>query len=102
MREYDADILIKYFYYFFQAFESKAMALVKKALRSHTKVLSAKHKEMFEEDEQEAVLDDQPMEIDEETNEAALKFALHILRSMNEDEHAHTLERSKRRLHVTL
>ena len=71
------------------------MALVKKSLRSHTKVLSAKHKELFEED-------DQQMEIDEETKEAALKFALHILRSMNEDEHAHTLERSKRRLHVTL
>uniref|UniRef100_A0A671VPG5 B30.2/SPRY domain-containing protein n=1 Tax=Sparus aurata TaxID=8175 RepID=A0A671VPG5_SPAAU len=77
-----------------QTFESKAIALVKNALRSHTKVLSAKHKEMFEEDKQEDVLDDQPMEIDEETNEAALKFALHILRSMNEDEHAHTLERS--------
>uniref|UniRef100_A0A671VJ69 NACHT domain-containing protein n=1 Tax=Sparus aurata TaxID=8175 RepID=A0A671VJ69_SPAAU len=75
-------------------FESKAMALVKEALRAHTKVLSAKHKEMFEEDKQEDVLDDQPMEIDEESKEAALKIALHILRSMNEDEHAHTLERS--------
>ncbi|XP_036928904.1 NACHT, LRR and PYD domains-containing protein 3-like isoform X2 [Acanthopagrus latus] len=77
-----------------KTFETKAMALVRKALRSHTKVLSAKHKEMSEEDEQEDVLDDQPMETDEETKEAALKIALHILRSMNEDEHAHTLERS--------
>ncbi|XP_030249310.1 NLR family CARD domain-containing protein 3-like isoform X7 [Sparus aurata] len=77
-----------------KTFESKAVALVRKALRSHTKVLSAKHKEMVEEDKQEDVRDDQPMEIDEETNEAALRIALHILRSMNEDEHAHTLERS--------
>ena len=78
------------------------MALVKKAVRSHMNVLSAKHKEMFEEDKQEDVLDDQLMAFDEETNEAALKFALHILRSMNEDEPAHTLEQSKRRLHFTL
>ncbi|XP_073340925.1 NLR family CARD domain-containing protein 3-like isoform X5 [Pagrus major] len=75
-------------------FESKAMALVKKALKTHKKVLSAKHKELLEEDKQEDVLDDQLVEIDEKTKEAALKIALHILTSMNEDEHAHTLEQS--------
>ncbi|XP_073340920.1 uncharacterized protein [Pagrus major] len=75
-------------------FESKAVTLLKKALRTHKKVLSAKHKELFEEDKQVDVLDDQLVETDEETKEAALKIALHILRSMKEDEHAHTLERS--------
>ena len=77
------------------------MAFVRQALRSHTKVLSAKHEGLFEEDNQEDTLDDQPVQFDEETNEAALKIALHILRTMNEDEHARTLEQSKR-LHVTV
>ncbi|XP_044062900.1 NACHT, LRR and PYD domains-containing protein 3-like isoform X2 [Siniperca chuatsi] len=75
-------------------FESKAMAFVKQALRTHQKVLSAKHKGLFEEDEQEDVIDGQPVEFDDETSEAALKIALHILRTMNEDEHAHILEQS--------
>lgn len=77
------------------------MAFVKTTLRTHKKVLSEKHKGLFEEEEQEDVLDDQPVECDVETSEAALKIALHILRAMHEDEHAHTLEQSKRR-RVTL
>lgn len=77
------------------------MAFVKQALTTHKKVLSTKHKGLFEEDEQEDTPDDQPVDFDDETNEAALKIALHILRTMNEDEHAHTLEQSKT-LHVTL
>ena len=82
-------------------FESKVMAFVKQALVTHKKVLSENHKELFEEDEQEDVLDVQPVEFDDETSEAALKIALHILRAMKADEHANTLEQSKR-LHVTL
>ncbi|XP_041798390.1 NACHT, LRR and PYD domains-containing protein 5-like isoform X3 [Chelmon rostratus] len=77
-----------------KVFEYKAMAFVKQALTTHKKVLSTKHKGLFEEDEQEDTPDDQPVDFDDETNEAALKIALHILRTMNEDEHAHTLEQS--------
>lgn len=82
-------------------FESKAINLLKQALKTHKKVLSAKHKGLFEEDEQDVILDDQQVESDGETSEAALKIALHILRTMNEDEHVRTLEQSKR-LHVTI
>ncbi len=77
------------------------MAFVKNALKTHKKVLSAQHKGLFEEAEQDFVLHDQQVEFDDEINEAALKIALHILRTMKEDEHAHTLEQSKR-VHVTL
>ncbi|XP_035862442.1 NACHT, LRR and PYD domains-containing protein 12-like isoform X4 [Sander lucioperca] len=77
-----------------KVFESKVMAFVEQALITHKKVLSENHKELFEEDEQEDVLDDQPVEFDDETSEAALKIALHILRAMKADEHVHTLEQS--------
>ncbi|KAM9353379.1 uncharacterized protein ABDE67_005752 [Symphorus nematophorus] len=77
-----------------KVFESKAIAFLTEALRSHKKVLSAKQEGLFEEDNQEDALDDQPVECDKETNEAALKIALHILRTMKEDGHALTLEQS--------
>ncbi|XP_061574099.1 protein NLRC3-like [Cololabis saira] len=71
-----------------KAFESKAMTFMNQALRKHTKVLSAKHKELFDGDEGEEELQD----CDDETSEAALKIALHVLRTMNEGEHVRTLE----------
>ncbi|XP_032364745.1 NACHT, LRR and PYD domains-containing protein 3 [Etheostoma spectabile] len=77
-----------------KVFESKVMAFVKQALVTHKKVLSEKHKDLFDEDEQEYVLDDQPVEFDDETSEAALKIALHILRAMRADDHVHTLKQS--------
>ncbi|XP_034729682.1 NACHT, LRR and PYD domains-containing protein 3-like isoform X2 [Etheostoma cragini] len=77
-----------------KVFESKVMAFVKQALVTHKKVLSEKHKDLFDEDEQEYVLDDQPVEFDDETSEAALKIALHILRAMKADEHVLTLKQS--------
>ncbi|XP_051261352.1 NACHT, LRR and PYD domains-containing protein 3 isoform X2 [Dicentrarchus labrax] len=73
-----------------KGFESKAVAFLRKALRTDKKVLSGKQKGLLQED----VLDGQLVESDNETNEAALKFALHILRTMNEDEQAHSLEQS--------
>lgn len=79
-------------------FESKAIAFVKQALRTHKKVLSETHKGLLKEDEQEHASNDQPVEFDEAT-EAALKIALHILRTMNKDGHARTLEQSKK-MHV--
>ena len=82
-------------------FESEAVAIVKQAVKQHKKVLSTKHEGLFKEDEQEDELPDPLVESDDETREAALKIALHVLRKMNEDEHAHTLEKSKR-LHVIL
>uniref|UniRef100_UPI0037E9AB96 NLR family CARD domain-containing protein 3-like isoform X1 n=2 Tax=Semicossyphus pulcher TaxID=241346 RepID=UPI0037E9AB96 len=75
-----------------QMFESQTMAFVKQALRTHTKVLSAKG--LLKEDEQEDAPGDQVIKTDDETNEAALKIALHILRTMKENEHAHILEQS--------
>ncbi|KAI3361168.1 hypothetical protein L3Q82_012912 [Scortum barcoo] len=77
-----------------RVFESKAMAFVKKALKTHQKVLSAKHQGLFVEDEQDVAHDDEQVESDDETKEAALKIALHILRTMNEDEHVRTLQQS--------
>ncbi|XP_067456456.1 NLR family CARD domain-containing protein 3-like isoform X7 [Thunnus thynnus] len=77
-----------------KVFESKAMAFLKQAVKAHKKVLSTKHEGLFEEDEQEEELPDPLVESDDETNEAALKIALHVLRKMNEEEHAHTLEQS--------
>lgn len=68
------------------------MDLVKKSLKSHKKVLSTKQKGWFEEDEPV----DSPVAFDDETNEAALKVALHVLRTMNEDEYADALQQSKR------
>ncbi|XP_030604795.1 NACHT, LRR and PYD domains-containing protein 3-like isoform X2 [Archocentrus centrarchus] len=69
------------------------MDFVKKALKIHKTVLSAKHKGLFEEDKQEDVVDG-ALKSDDETNEAALKIALHILRTMNQDEDANTLEQN--------
>ncbi|CAK6981162.1 Hypothetical predicted protein [Scomber scombrus] len=77
-----------------KVFETKAMAFLKQAVKVHKKVLSTKHEGLFEEDEQEDELTDPPVESDNETSEAALKIALHVLRTMKEDEHAHTLEQS--------
>ncbi|XP_067456452.1 NLR family CARD domain-containing protein 3-like isoform X5 [Thunnus thynnus] len=77
-----------------KVFESKAVAIVKRAVKQHKKILSTKHEGLFEEDEQEDEPPDSPVEFDDETREAALKIALHVLRKMNEDEHAHTLEQS--------
>ncbi|XP_078143527.1 NACHT, LRR and PYD domains-containing protein 3-like isoform X1 [Centroberyx gerrardi] len=76
-----------------KVFETKAMAFLKQALRGHKKVLTEKHKELSEE-EQEEVDDDEPVESDAETNEAALKIALHILKTMNKNELADTLEQN--------
>ncbi|TMS01294.1 NLR family CARD domain-containing protein 3 [Larimichthys crocea] len=73
-----------------KVFESKMMDLVKKSLKSHKKVLSTKQKGWFEEDEPV----DSPVGFDDETNEAALKVALHVLRTMNEDEYADALQQS--------
>nr|XP_046255503.1 NACHT, LRR and PYD domains-containing protein 5-like isoform X2 [Scatophagus argus] len=73
-------------------FESKTIAFLKQALKPHRKVLSA---ELCEEDEQEDTLFDLPVESNVEVNEAseaALKIALHILRTMKKDKHAHMLE----------
>ncbi|XP_044214902.1 NLR family CARD domain-containing protein 3-like isoform X2 [Thunnus albacares] len=75
-------------------FESEAMACLKQALRAHKSVLSAKHKGLSEEDKQEDEHPDPPVEVDDDTSEAALKIALHVLRKMNKDEHAHALEQS--------
>ncbi|KAM7421631.1 hypothetical protein PAMA_015672 [Pampus argenteus] len=75
-------------------FESKALALVKLALQKHKKVLSAKHRGLFEEDEQEDEIPEMPVESEDETSEPALKIALHVLRNMNEEDHAQTLEQS--------
>ncbi|XP_067456455.1 NLR family CARD domain-containing protein 3-like isoform X6 [Thunnus thynnus] len=75
-----------------KVFESKTMAFLKQAVKAHKKVLSTKHEGLFKEDEQEDELPDPQVEFDDETNEAALKIALHVLRKMNEEEHAHTLE----------
>ncbi|XP_062278008.1 NACHT, LRR and PYD domains-containing protein 3-like isoform X4 [Scomber scombrus] len=75
-----------------KVFESKAVAFLKKAVKANKKVLSTKPEGLFEEDEQEDELTDPP--VDAETREAALKIALHVLRDMKEDEHAHTLEQS--------
>ncbi|XP_070768781.1 NACHT, LRR and PYD domains-containing protein 3-like [Enoplosus armatus] len=72
-----------------EVFESKVMAFVKQALRTHKKVLG-----LSEEDEHEDVINGQPVEFDDEADEAVLKIALHILRTMNKDEHADTLEQS--------
>ncbi|XP_044214905.1 NACHT, LRR and PYD domains-containing protein 3-like isoform X2 [Thunnus albacares] len=77
-----------------KVFESKAVAIVKQAVKQHKKVLSTKHEGLFEEDEQVDELPDSPFEFDDETSEAALKIALRVLRKMNEEEHAHTLEQS--------
>ncbi|XP_042279039.1 NACHT, LRR and PYD domains-containing protein 12-like isoform X1 [Thunnus maccoyii] len=77
-----------------KVFESKAVAIVKQAVKQHKKVLSTKHEGLFKEDEQEDEPPDSPVEFDDETSEAALKIALHVLRKMNEEEHAHTLEQS--------
>lgn len=72
------------------------MAFVKQFLKTRKKVLSETHKGLLNEDEKEDALYDQPVEFDDETSEAALKIALHILRTMNEDGHARTLEQSKK------
>ncbi|XP_044214907.1 NACHT, LRR and PYD domains-containing protein 3-like [Thunnus albacares] len=77
-----------------KVFETKAVAIVKQAVKQHKKVLSTKHEGLFEEDEQVDELPDSPFEFDDETSEAALKIALRVLRKMNEEEHAHTLEQS--------
>ncbi|XP_026172412.1 NLR family CARD domain-containing protein 3-like isoform X2 [Mastacembelus armatus] len=74
-------------------FEARTLAYVKRTLRTHKKVLSAEHKGLFGEDEQEDA-DDEPAETNTETGEAVLKIALHILRTLNEEGHAHTLEKS--------
>ncbi|XP_067365677.1 NACHT, LRR and PYD domains-containing protein 3-like isoform X1 [Channa argus] len=77
-----------------QVFESKTMAFVKQALKTHKEVLSETHKGLFDEDMQDDQVPDQPAEFDDDTSEAALKIALHILRTMNKEGHARTLEQS--------
>ncbi|XP_067456467.1 NLR family CARD domain-containing protein 3-like isoform X16 [Thunnus thynnus] len=77
-----------------EVFESEAVAFLKQAVKQHKKVLSTKHKGLFKEDEQEDKLPDPLVDFDDETSEAALKIALHVFRKMNEEEHAHTLEKS--------
>lgn len=55
-------------------FESKVMAVVKTFVRSHKKVLSAKHNGLFEEDEQDDDADEQLVEFDNETSEVLKIF----------------------------
>ncbi|GLD70664.1 uncharacterized protein AKAME5_002198200, partial [Lates japonicus] len=70
-------------------FESKVTDLVKQALMVHEKVLPTPQQGLSDEDEQENV-----HKTRNEANEAALKIAVYVLRTMNEKERAHTLEQS--------
>ncbi|KAM3615040.1 uncharacterized protein V6R79_022592 [Siganus canaliculatus] len=75
-------------------FESKTITFVKQIVRAQRKVLSGAHEDLFEEEEQDDATDDPQSEVHNETREAALKIAIHVLRTMNEDGHARTLEQS--------
>ncbi|XP_078143534.1 NACHT, LRR and PYD domains-containing protein 3-like isoform X2 [Centroberyx gerrardi] len=77
-----------------KVFQSKAITFLKQALRRHTKALTAEHKGLFEEEEEEEMVDDELVESDAEASEGALKIALHVLRTMNEDGLAYMLEQS--------
>uniref|UniRef100_A0A4W6BSE2 B30.2/SPRY domain-containing protein n=1 Tax=Lates calcarifer TaxID=8187 RepID=A0A4W6BSE2_LATCA len=66
-------------------FESKVTDLVKQALMVHEKVLSTP---------QQGLSDEDVHKTRNEANEAALKIALYVLRTMNEEERARTLEQS--------
>ena len=61
---------------------------MKQALRPRS---SPRHEGLLDKD----VVDEELLDHDGETNEAALQFALRILRTMNADEDAHSLEKSK-------
>ncbi|XP_060905473.1 NACHT, LRR and PYD domains-containing protein 3-like [Labrus mixtus] len=67
-----------------QVFESQTMDFLKQALRTHEELFKEKQEDEY----------DQQHEIDDETKEAAMKIALHVLRTMKQDEYAHTLEQS--------
>ncbi|XP_023126277.1 NACHT, LRR and PYD domains-containing protein 3-like [Amphiprion ocellaris] len=75
-------------------FESEALAFLNKALKTHQKVLSGKHKRLFEKDEQEDEAGEKLLECDSETSEAALRVILYILETINHDEHPRILQRS--------
>uniref|UniRef100_A0A3Q1FJM3 NACHT, LRR and PYD domains-containing protein 3-like n=2 Tax=Acanthochromis polyacanthus TaxID=80966 RepID=A0A3Q1FJM3_9TELE len=77
-----------------KVFESNAVAFLNKALKTHKKVLPAKYKGLFEKDEQEDEAGEKLLECDSETSEAALRVILHILETMNHDEHPRILQQS--------
>ncbi|XP_071764239.2 NLR family CARD domain-containing protein 3-like [Centroberyx gerrardi] len=77
-----------------KVFQSKAITFLKQALRRYTKALTAGHKGLFEEEEEEEMVDDELVDSDAEANEGALKIALHVLRTMNEDGLAYVLQQS--------